>query len=146
MIVAFTGHRPEDSEPEATVRDKVRRTLEQRRPEVVISGMAAGFDLWAADEALGLGIEVVAARPWSTHAPRRNDVELYAKVINHAVTVVSVTETSTYPGPWVYHKRNEWMVDNADEVLAYWSGKKSGGTFACVNYANKKMKKVTNVY
>ncbi len=39
-------------------------------------------------------------------------------------------------------KRNEQMVDIADEVLVIWDGK-SNGTRYTINYAKKKNKKVT---
>lgn len=108
--------------------------------------MAAGLDLWAADEARLLGLDVWAARPWAGHQPRREDAELYQRIIDYSSRVVIVTEVEEYPGPWVYHKRNEWMVDHADAVLCYWSGKESGGTYACRNYAKKVGKPVANIY
>lgn len=33
--------------------------------------------------------------------------------------------------------RNEYMVDNSDYGLAFYNGKKSGGTYSCVSYAEK---------
>lgn len=148
MIIALTGHRSEDCEPEERVRERVRSALQSTPEQVdaVICGMANGLDLWGGDEALSLGIPVWAARPCGTHGPRTSDVELYAKVIENAERVVVVTETDNYPGPWVYHKRNEWMVDNADAVLAYWSGKERGGTYACIKYARKVGKQIRNIY
>lgn len=149
MRIAVTGHRVEDCEPEPVVRAKLRKALSRLPVEedhVVICGMANGVDLWAGDEALALGYEVWAAKPWTTHGPRVGDTALYAKIIENASRVVNVTESDTYPGPWCYHKRNEWMVDRADGVLAYWSGKKKGGTYACVNYANKTNTYVRNCY
>lgn len=149
MIIAVTGHRSEDCEDETTVRRKLREGLAHaafRDDVVVICGMANGVDLWAADEAIGLGYEVWAAKPWAGHGPRQSDRELYAKVIEAASRVVNVTEQDEYPGPWAYHKRNEWMVDNATHVLTYWSGKESGGTYACLNYARKQNKPIRNVY
>ena len=146
MIVCGTGHRPEDSEDEQRVRRKARDVFTTESIDIFINGAAAGFDLWAADEALSAGIEVWTARPWSTHGPRTEDVELYARVIDGSSRVVVVTETDEYPGPWVYHKRNEWMVDNADNVLAYWSGKERGGTYACIKYARKVGKPIRNIY
>lgn len=148
MIIAVTGHRPEDCEDESIVRGRLRETLSESRPSTVIVGMAAGVDLWAGDEALGLGIDVWAAKPWETHGPRKVDADLYAKVIAGASKVVVVTETlgGKYPGPWAYHKRNEWMVDHATHVLAYWSGKESGGTYACYKYAKKVGRPVRNIY
>lgn len=148
MIIALTGHRSEDCRSEADVRTRVREALSTspERVEAVICGMANGYDLWAGDEALLLGYEVWAAKPWTTHTARTSDVGLYASVIARASRVVSVTESDTYPGPWVYHKRNEWMVDNATHVMAYWSGKEKGGTFACINYARKVSKPIRNIY
>lgn len=147
MIIAGTGHRPEDSEPESWVRTKARVKLQYTDGiDVFITGMAAGFDLWAADEAIKLGIPVTAARPWTTHTPRKGDEQLYNHVLEKASKIVVVTDADKYPGPWVYAKRNHWMVDNASHVMAYWSGKEAGGTFECVTYAKDKEKPVANIY
>lgn len=116
-------------------------------PDVCITGMANGYDLWYADEALLQGIEVWAARPWRGHAPRSGDEELYARVFGEASRVVNVVEDYDYPGAWCYHARNHWMVDNATHVLAYLDPeKKSGGTYQCVRYAHEKGKPVKNLY
>lgn len=146
IILCGTGHRPEDCEEEEVVRRKIQQTLQEARPGIVISGMAAGFDLWLADEAITLGIPVWAARPWAGHTARTQDTELYAKVIGYADQVIAVTKSDEYAGPWVYHKRNEWMVDHATHILAYWSGKKTGGTYACLNYARKQSRPIRNIY
>lgn len=146
-IVALTGHRSEDCEREPTVRRKLRQVYQDFGSiDTVVCGMANGVDLWGGDEAIGQGLEVWAAIPWKGHGPRNGDEELYERVLAHATRVVWLDDALDYPGPWVYHKRNEWMVDNADRVLAYWSGKKSGGTYACINYAEKVGKKVRNCY
>lgn len=139
MIIAGTGHRPENAEPEEFVRTKVLNKLKELEVEKVITGMAAGFDLWFADVALELGIPVVAARPWSTHTWRDEDEDLYKKILENAVEVVDVVKTDRFPGNWVYQRRNEWMVDNATHVLAYIKpGTEKGGTFNCVTYADGK--------
>jgi uncharacterized phage-like protein YoqJ len=108
--------------------------------------MASGVDLWAADEARTLGIDLWAARPWSTHTPRRGDEELYGDILSAASKVVVVTSIDRYPGPWVYQKRNEWMVDNATNLLAYWSGKERGGTWNCIQYAKNVKVPIRNAY
>lgn len=140
MLIAGTGHRPEDMpESENWVRFKIRtkleHTLNNQPIDVVISGMASGYDLWLADEALNLGIDVVAAKPWAGHKPRKADRELYESVIERAGFVVDVHEAEKYPGPWVYHDRNHWMVENATHLLAYYTGKEEGGTYECWTYA-----------
>jgi uncharacterized phage-like protein YoqJ len=146
MIVAFTGHRPEDCLSEGHARIVTNVKLRSKPIKTVITGMAAGYDLWAADEALTLGLDIICAVPWLGHEPRAVDKELYQKILDAAKDVVYVTNVEDYPGPWVYHKRNEWMVDHADVVMAYWNEEKtSGGTFACVQYAADK-KPVANVW
>lgn len=152
MIVAGTGHRPEDCEPESWVRTKARvklqyPTKQNQQVTTFITGMAAGFDLWAADEARKLGIEVIAAVPWKTHKASipKEFHELYDEILEYATKVHYLSDSTTFPGKYIYHKRNEWMVDNADAVMAYWNGKESGGTYACVKYADGK-KPIANTY
>lgn len=151
MIIAGTGHRPERCEGERELRTKARVKLQYpnkagKKPTVFICGMAAGLDLWAGDEALNLGIEVWAARPWAGHEPRREDFDLYQRVLDGASKVVNVDESENYAGPWVYQRRNEWMVDHADAVMAYWDGTEKGGTWNCIKYARKVSKPIANIY
>ena len=147
VIIAVTGHRPEDCpEEEFVIRDKFGAVYEEVKPNTVIVGMASGVDLWAGHEAILRGIPTWAARPWRGHRPRKSDEELYQFIIDNADLVHVVTDVEEYPGPWVYHKRNEWMVDHSTHVLAYWSGKQSGGTFSCLNYArDKKNRPIRNI-
>lgn len=149
LIVAGTGHRPEDAEAENFVRTKVRVKLRYAKKPIdtFITGMAAGFDVWAADEALQLGIDVTAAVPWRGHKPRKEDEELYEHILGAAKSIVYVSDQDNYPGPWIYQKRNEWMVDHADLVMAYWNiNKSSGGTYNCYQYAKKQGKPIANIW
>ena len=145
MIIAATGHRSEKCEEESIVRCKLRTALRYSGADTFICGMANGVDLWAGHEALLLDIEVWAAKPWAGHAPRKADRELYATVIEGASRVINVVDEDKYPGPWVYQKRNEWMVDNATHILAYWDGVESGGTWNCIKYARGK-RPIRNIY
>lgn len=146
FVVAGTGHRAESCEPEYIVRLKVRTKLRKIDVDAFITGMAPGYDLWAADEALELGIGVWCAIPWKGHRPDPENEELYERVLSKSKQVHYTSISQDFPGNWCYHKRNEWMVDNATRVLAYWSGKKSGGTYATVQYAKKIGKPVSNAY
>lgn len=145
MIVAGTGHRPEDCiHSEVEIRTMVRNKLRKGKATVFICGMASGLDLWAGDEAINLGLEVWAARPWAGHTPRIADKLLYERVLSSASRIIDVDASDIYPGPQCYQKRNEWMVDNADVVMAYWNGKETGGTFNCLKYARGK-KPIANI-
>lgn len=147
MIVAGTGHRPENCEDEQVVRTKARVKLQYTEGiESFVCGMAAGFDLWAGDEALKLGMDVIAARPWAGHTWRKSDREIYERVLAGASRVVNVHESKDYPGVFVYHNRDKWMVDNSDVVMAYWNGWEKGGTYGTVEYARKQKKPITNIY
>lgn len=151
LTIAITGHRSEDCISEQDVRIKGRVKLQYpsrtgARVTSVICGLANGTDLWIGDEARLLGLEIWAAKPWAGHKPRRGDEELYERIIAAASRVVNVNESEDYPGAWCYPQRNKWMVDNADAVMAYWSGVEKGGTYNCIEYARQVNKPIANIY
>lgn len=45
---------------------------------------------------------------------------------------------------WLMQKRNEYMVDLADRVIAVWDGSK-GGTANCIKYAEKVGKEIIKI-
>jgi uncharacterized phage-like protein YoqJ len=47
--------------------------------------------------------------------------------------------------PWKFERRNEWMVDRADRLVALWSGA-HGGTARCVAYAERTGNPVENLW
>lgn len=145
MRIAVTGHRPEKCASEDEVRARYRSAFERLRPRIVVVGMASGVDLWAGAEAVLQGIELWCARPWAGHKARKADAGLYNALLDAAVRVEDVHPSQTYLGPWLYQRRNEWMVDRADMVLAYWDGSASG-TRNCIDYAEDKNIKVENLY
>ena len=46
---------------------------------------------------------------------------------------------------WKFERRNEWMVDHADRVVALWSGA-PGGTARCVAYARQTGTPIDNIW
>lgn len=134
MRLSITGHRPEKIPDEQAVKEWLGVCLYNAVSECVYVGMASGVDLWTGLAAIDLGIPVIACKPWAGHKPRIADAEAYEAVIEHAREVVNVHPSETYPGPWVYQKRNEYMVDRTDRLLAVWDYS-SGGTCNCINYA-----------
>jgi uncharacterized phage-like protein YoqJ len=143
--VAITGHRPEDLKNPEWVHATLKDVLTQINPDILYQGMAAGADLLSAQIAYELSIPFVAAKPWATHTPRLEDSELYEWVLDNAFEVVDVSSLRYYAGPFLYHARNEYMVDHADIVVAIWNGHKKGGTAACVRYANRKNKPLIQI-
>jgi uncharacterized phage-like protein YoqJ len=136
--VAITGHRPERIKDMSLVEKALEDAYNELEVSKVIQGMAAGVDLLAAKVAYRMEIPFVSARPWAGHKPRIADDYNYMMAMNYAVEVVNVDPSVKYRGPWVYHNRNEWMVDRAELLIAVWDGTKKGGTFNCIKYAQSK--------
>lgn len=145
MIVSITGHRPEDLPNQEWVEDTLKNLLNNMRPQKLIQGMAAGVDLLSGKLCIDLKIPYISAKPWAGHVPRKEDQALYQLVENNSETIVNVNQSKSYPGAYVYHNRNHYMVDNADLVIAVWTGKKTGGTAECVKYAKKVNKRIIQI-
>lgn len=143
--IAITGHRPEQLGETGWVETALETVYGRLQPELVYQGMAAGADLLSATVAEKMGIPYVACRPWATHSARDQDAELYQHVLDAAERVDVVSDAQSYVGPWLYHKRNEYMVDHADIVVAVWNGSNTGGTAACVRYAKKQNKFIVRI-
>lgn len=138
MIVAGTGHRPDAIRSFGHAYNVAEIKLKSKPVDVFISGMAAGFDIIAAEAALANGIEVWAAIPWLGHKDSlpKDWQERWMRVYDAAKKRHVIVEQAKFPGNKCYFDRNHWMVDNADVVMAYWNPEtKTGGTYECINYA-----------
>lgn len=145
MNLTITGHRPDKLTKIEFVKHSLLDIYEEFGVFRVIQGMAPGVDLLSAWAAHKSQIPYVCAKPYPTHRRyvERNYPDwlpMYDKALEHADEVVDVC--ATYEGVWVFQRRNEWMVDHGDEVLAIWDGTK-GGTANCVKYAQRKNKHIT---
>lgn len=141
MIIAMSGHRPEKIPDVEKTQLNIYIGMRVAQTTHVIQGMASGVDLWSAKCAHKIDIPYTCARPWAGHTPRVADRHDYEMALKYAASVYNVSPSENYTGPWLYQKRNEWMVDNADIVFAIWDGT-PGGTANCVNYAKKQEKKI----
>lgn len=137
-VVAVTGHRPEQLGDLEWVRETLSRVLAEENPSLLYQGMAAGADLLSAGISYELRIPYIAVKPWAGHCPRESDRKLYSQVSANAFQIIEVDPSLSYPGVWVYHNRNKYMVDHADILIAVWNGSSSGGTASCVKYARQK--------
>lgn len=152
-IIAITGHRPEKIPDFGFVDAQLRHAFNDFNASKVIEGQASGVDLHAAMVAYQMKIPYVAVRPWKNHKGRmggsngfrQSDEKVYDIAIANAFEVVDISDSATYPGPWIYQKRNEWMVDHADMVVSVWDGIEDGGTWNCIKYSRKMKKRVFNI-
>ncbi len=153
MKICLTGHRPDklygydlNNEKWLKLKEYLKDILRQYSPDEAISGMALGCDTIFALAVLelkeeGFPIDLRCAVPfkgqeriWSTPDKRK-----YNDILSKADFVDILTEESYKP--YLLQKRNEYMVDNSDLVIAVWDGS-SGGTKNCIDYAKKKGKDI----
>lgn len=152
MILAATGHRPHKlrlgGAPGSRFKliDFAQEWLSHLEPDEVISGMALGWDQAVAWAALRLEIPLIAALPfkgqersWSSWQKQQ-----YEEILSKAARIHVVC-------PWsftiAYQRRDEWMVNRADEILALWDGSPSGTGYT-IKYAEewKPLAQIHNVW
>ena len=150
MIICGTGHRPNKlggykKEVERKLYNLAYKWLLANKPKKIISGMALGWDQELARAAVDLNIHTVAALPFENHHSiwPHWQIERYINLLSNCNEVIKVCEGGYEK--WKMQKRNEWMVDNSDKVLALWNGS-VGGTNNCVTYALGIPKAVINLW
>jgi uncharacterized phage-like protein YoqJ len=152
MKIAVTGHRPDKLGNEYDMKGPISKkiyqaldeTIQTLKPKQIISGMALGVDMIFANLAINRGIPFIAAIPFEGQESKwpEGSQRVYRKILSYAKQTVIVC-----PGgyaAWKMQKRNEWMVDRADLVIAVWDGSE-GGTHNCVNYAIDKGKDIRRI-
>ena len=162
----FTGHRPGKlygyslDNPKYQVLAKhllkvLRHLVEVEGVRRFITGGAIGYDtvaFFCVERIKGEyeGIENVLAVPFKNQPALWNEVdkERYSRMLKLADKIVYVDELDDYKvvedgvevgdfSPIKLQKRNEYMVDSSNYMIALWDGVKSGGTYNCLTYLNK---------
>ena len=158
----FTGHRPEhlpwgrtDSHKDCT--DFYMRL--SRAAEEMISagcrifycGMARGVDMMAAQIVLGfresrpeLHLKLIAVCPHADQASlwSAKDKKMHQCLLGMADEVVTIAPGYT---PSCFHRRNRYMVDRCDYVIAGFDGVTKGGTASTVAYAKRRGKRILTI-
>ena len=155
----FTGHRPEKllksetdiSRVEAKIKSLLRPAVASAIQDgyiTFLSGMARGFDLWAADVVLEARahnpeIHLICALPLidfeKKWAPAEQ--EHYNSILRQA-DYVKLVSKNYYSR--CFQVRNEYMVDNSARVIAAYNGI-YGGTRNTINYAHTRNVDVVNL-
>ena len=149
MRICVTGHRPgklygydlSDSRWER-LKKVLKKILIEKECTEAITGMALGVDTIFALAVLelkneGYNIKLHCAIPCRNQDARwaKKDQKLYNNILKRADSVRIVSNTDYNLS--VMQKRNEYMVNSSDGVIAVWDGSKSG-TANCVRYAKEK--------
>lgn len=157
-ITHFTGHRPDKLNGYSPNDNKqllwklnevIIDHIETKGVSLFISGMALGIDMWSARIVLKLKekyphIQLICAVPCKNHPAKWGEESRkeWQYIIDRADKVVYVSN-EPYTA-WCMQKRNEWMSDNSDYVIAVWD-ESPGGTGNCVRYAVKIEKDITYI-
>lgn len=149
----FTGHRPEKlQESEYVMCEKLEKEIKKSINDgfnVFISGMARGFDIYAAETVLKLrnkneDIKLICASPFDGFE-RNWQIEWQQRYRN----IIEKADLIRYISPCYsrscFQIRNIWMVERSVRLIAYYNGEKSG-TRNTVEYARKNDIEVINIF
>ena len=150
---AFTGHRFVDASQREHVKKRLTKVVLDAYENGIrnfISGFAIGFDMMAAEEVVSLkqthpDITLIAAIPFKGQASRFSfyDRKRYDRVLKVADEVIVLSD-SYYPRCFL--ERDEFMVNNASCLIAYYDGREKGGTFYTIRKAMAQNIPIVNVF
>ncbi len=153
VSAAFTGHRFYDFSQREFIQERLTSAISEAYDHGIrnfISGFALGIDLMAAQLVQSLkcnlpGISLTAAIPFEGQAERYNiyDKRVYRRLLELADKVIVLSDCY-YPSCFL--DRDEFMVENASYLIAYYDGREKGGTYYTVKKARARGIPIINVY
>lgn len=153
VSAAFTGHRFYDFSQRVFIQERLTSAISEAYDHGIrnfISGFALGIDLMAAQLVQSLkcnlpGISLTAAIPFAGQAERYNiyDKRVYGRLLELADKVIVLSDCYY---PRCFLDRDEFMVENASYLIAYYDGREKGGTYYTVKKARARGIPIINVY
>ena len=153
VSAAFTGHRFYDFSQREFIQERLTSAISEAYDHGIrnfISGFALGIDLMAAQLVQSLkcnlpGISLTAAIPFEGQAERYNiyDKRVYRLLLELADKVIVLSDCYY---PRCFLDRDEFMVENASYLIAYYDGREKGGTYYTVKKARARGIPIINVY
>jgi hypothetical protein len=120
-------------------REHLRAVADDARPVIALSALAAGSDTLFAEAAVGLGIPLVAVRPFDRYADDFTTAvarDAYRELWSCADRRVRLAYRSR--SQEAYRAAMRWVVERSDVLLAIWDGRPAtepGGTADTVAHA-----------
>jgi len=156
--IAITGHRPDSFlishyDPATVQRiadDTVWRLKKEYKEDLCFNlGGALGADQWVGTACIKNGVKFRLYLPFhptvqSSHWTNEQKAELDQQLQKAAGIDIMEPDPGIEYNVARYFERNQKMVDEASFVIAFWVGKKRGGTFHAMQYALKSSKFVFN--
>ncbi len=150
---AFTGHRFTRYNDRQRLKTELERAITSCYLSGIrhfLCGMALGFDMLAAETLLAMkaqhpDIRLTAVIPFRGQPCKFNqaDIERYQSILGKADNVVCLSETY-FDGCFL--RRNDYMLNRASHIIAYYNGEPKGGTFYTCRRAERMGLEITNLY
>ncbi|MBR6762032.1 MAG: DUF1273 family protein [Oscillospiraceae bacterium] len=134
--VCFSGHRPAKLPQgkllqmiQSLLFEEIRQAVQQGAT-VFYTGLAQGIDLWAADYVLRLRkdhpqIRLIGVKPFAGCGdPLRGDDRYHFACVVHAADAIIALQPAFTRD--CYRKRNQYMVDHSDTIIAVVDSMRSG--------------------
>lgn len=156
--VAITGHRIDSFlishyEPQTVmyiIDNTVWKLKKEYKDDLCLNvGGAIGADLWVSTACINNNVKFkiylpfhpkVHTKHWTSE--QRAELDRQLQKANGINIIEPDPEIEYTVGK--YFERNQLMIDDASFVVAFWVGKRRGGTFHAMNYALNKSKFVFN--
>ncbi len=144
---AFTGHRDLPKNKIKNIKIKLEQEIDKAISEGYkhfISGGAPGIDVMAArivtekidfDESISLSLIL----PFENFMNKYD----YCYLQPYCFTISYIHKNYCISA---YYDRDKKMIDKTDLLIAYYDNREKGGTYATINYANKKGIKTKIIY
>ena len=156
MKIGITGHRPNkmygyniNNKKWIELKEKFKKLLIENNCDEAVTGMALGVDTVFALAVLelkeeGYSIKLHCTIPCRNHSCKwiKESVDLYNYILSKA-DIVKLVSDEEYK-PWLMQRRNEYIVNIVDKLIAVWDGS-NGGTCNCVKYAEKQNKNIIRI-
>ena len=155
--VSFTGHRTAPYDFESAKGFEMKKRLQNAIKEAVLqghnefyTGMARGFDIISAEEVMrekeiaAPHIKLICIIPYKGQQLKWKNAwrKRYEDICNQADEVITLSE-KYFPGS--YHERNRELINKAEMVICFFSGK-DGGTKHTVGLAKDKNIPCINIW
>ena len=150
---AFTGHRFIRYNDRQRLKIHLERAITDCYHSGIrhfLCGMAVGFDMLAAETLLAMkadypDIRLTAVIPFRGQSCKFNpaDKKRYSSILGKADNVVCLSETY-FDGCFL--RRNDYMLNRASHIIAYYNGEPKGGTFYTYRRAERMGLDINNLY
>ena len=147
-ICVFFGHRTASSKIVESLKQQIRRLVLEEGIKVFWVGGYGDFDMYAASAVRTIkselpdeGIELDLIYAYLPSPTAKEQQAYQAKLYDGTIYPEGV---EIGPPKFAITRRNRWMVENCDIVLAF-INRDSGGAYTAVKVANRKGKRIINL-